>query len=45
MVTSQVIVDTSSGYKLGVVKYVGVTDFSPGEWIGISLDRPYGESS
>ncbi|XP_062520862.1 kinesin-like protein KIF13A isoform X2 [Corticium candelabrum] len=31
------------GYKMGVVKFVGETEFQPGEWIGIQLDRPNGK--
>ncbi len=35
--------DLSSGFKPGTVKFVGETEFQPGEWIGVALDRPLGE--
>ena len=37
-----VIVDLNKGYKMGVVKYVGVTEFAPGDWIGVALDDKKG---
>ena len=39
----RVFVETSVGLKMGVVKYVGETQFQPGLWIGVVLDRPSGE--
>ena len=33
-----------SGFKNGVVKFVGTTSFAPGEWIGIVLDTPEGKN-
>ena len=36
------MVEVSNGFKMGVVKFIGETDFAPGEWIGVALDRPQG---
>ena len=34
----------TSGNKLGVVSYVGKTQFSSGTWIGVTLDEPLGKN-
>lgn len=28
---------------MGVVKYIGETEFAPGEWIGVAFDKPFGK--
>ncbi|XP_065844044.1 kinesin-like protein KIF13A isoform X2 [Oscarella lobularis] len=38
-----VMVDMARGYKMGTVKYVGETQFQPGQWIGVALDTPHGK--
>ena len=43
-VGERVFVETSVGLKMGLVKYVGETQFQPGLWIGVVLDRPSGEA-
>ena len=40
---TQVMVETANGFKIGVVKFIGETDFAPGEWIGVALERRNGE--
>ena len=40
---TQVMVELDDGFKIGVVKFIGETEFAPGEWIGVALERPYGE--
>ena len=35
--------EIANGFKIGVVKFIGETDFAPGEWIGVALERPNGE--
>lgn len=37
-----VMVDLANGYKMGVVKFVGSTEFQAGDWIGVALDQPKG---
>lgn len=36
------MVEVSNGFKMGVVRFIGETDFAAGEWIGVALDRPQG---
>ena len=38
------MVEIANGFKIGVVKFIGETEFAPGEWIGVALERPNGES-
>ena len=42
---TQVMIEVSSGFKMGVVKFVGETEFASGELIGVALDRPFGKIS
>ena len=42
-VGEKVMVETPNGFKFGDVKFVGPTEFAPGEWIGVALERPKGE--
>ena len=42
-VGEKVMVETPNGFKFGNVKFVGPTEFAPGEWIGVALERPSGE--
>lgn len=38
------MVEIGGGFKMGVVKYIGETDFAPGvEWIGVAFDKPNGK--
>ena len=38
------MVEMGGGFKMGVVKYIGETEFAPGvEWIGVAFDKPYGK--
>lgn len=37
------MVEVGNGFKMGVVKFIGETEFAAGEWIGVALDRPSGE--
>ena len=39
----QVMVEIANGFKIGVVKFVGETEFAPGEWVGVALERQNGE--
>ena len=39
----QVMVEVANGFKIGTVKFVGETEFAGGEWIGVALERPFGE--
>ena len=37
------MVKVANGFKMGTVKFIGDTEFAPGEWIGVALDRPQGK--
>ena len=39
----QVMVEMSGGFKMGIIKFVGETDFAPGDWVGVAFDRPVGQ--
>lgn len=30
--------------RLGTVKYVGLTEFQPGYWVGVQYDEPFGKN-
>lgn len=38
------MVEVANGFKMGVVKFIGETEFQPGEWIGVALERPNGKT-
>ncbi|KAL2718981.1 restin isoform X8 [Vespula squamosa] len=40
----RVIVSSSQGSKTGVLRYMGTTEFAPGEWCGVELDDPLGKN-
>ncbi|XP_043254578.1 restin homolog isoform X2 [Colletes gigas] len=40
----RVIVSSTQGSKAGVLRYLGVTEFAPGEWCGVELDEPVGKN-
>lgn len=43
-VGEKVMVTTASGFfKFGIVKFVGLTEFAPGEWIGVALEQRSGK--
>ena len=37
------MVEIGGGFKMGVVKYIGGTEFASGEWIGVAFDKPFGK--
>ena len=39
------MVEVANGFKMGTVKFIGDTEFAPGEWIGVALDRPQGKKN
>lgn len=43
-VGDRVIVMSSQGSKAGILRYLGATDFAPGEWCGVELDDPLGKN-
>lgn len=42
----RVIVRSSAptGSKAGVLRFIGTTEFAPGEWCGVELDDPVGRN-
>ncbi|XP_014215601.1 restin homolog isoform X2 [Copidosoma floridanum] len=40
----RVIVSSSQGSKTGVLRYMGATEFAPGDWCGVELDDPVGKN-
>lgn len=40
----RVIVSSSQGSKAGTLRYIGVTEFAPGQWCGVELDDPIGKN-
>ena len=38
-----VVVKTRKGFQFGNIKFIGQTEFAPGVWVGIALERPAGE--
>ena len=39
------MVEVANGFKMGTVKFIGDTEFAPGKWIGVALDRPQGKKN
>ncbi|CAH1122737.1 unnamed protein product [Ceutorhynchus assimilis] len=40
----RVIIKSGQGSKVGTVRYMGLTQFAKGEWIGVELDEPRGKN-
>ncbi|CAG0894718.1 unnamed protein product [Darwinula stevensoni] len=40
----RVMVTSTTGTKVGFLRYLGPTEFAPGEWAGVELDDPIGKN-
>ncbi|KAK4337402.1 hypothetical protein RND71_043349 [Anisodus tanguticus] len=40
-----VYIDSISGTKYGIIRYLGYTEFAPGYWFGIELSEPTGKNN
>ncbi|ENN75840.1 hypothetical protein YQE_07569, partial [Dendroctonus ponderosae] len=40
----RVIIKSGQGSKVGTVRFMGVTEFATGEWVGVELDEPRGKN-
>ncbi|XP_035229840.1 CAP-Gly domain-containing linker protein 1-like isoform X1 [Stegodyphus dumicola] len=40
----RVVVNSTSGIKSGILRFVGETEFAKGDWAGIELDEPVGKN-
>ncbi|XP_076339911.1 uncharacterized protein LOC143240774 isoform X2 [Tachypleus tridentatus] len=40
----RVVVNATSGVKVGILRYLGTTEFAPGEWAGVDLEEPQGKN-
>ncbi|XP_022247769.1 CAP-Gly domain-containing linker protein 1-like isoform X2 [Limulus polyphemus] len=43
-VGDRVVVNATSGIKIGTLRYLGTTEFAMGQWAGIELDEPQGKN-
>lgn len=43
-VGDRVIVNASSGFKTGTLRYIGTTEFAQGHWCGVELDESTGKN-
>jgi CAP-Gly domain-containing linker protein 1 len=35
---------SQQGSKAGTLRYIGATEFAPGDWCGVELDDPLGKN-
>ncbi|XP_060528080.1 restin homolog isoform X2 [Cylas formicarius] len=40
----RVIIKSGQGSKVGTVRFMGLTEFAGGEWVGVELDEPRGKN-
>lgn len=39
-----IVMNSNAGSKAGMLRFIGTTQFAPGQWCGVELDDPLGKN-